>query len=513
MSDSIGWLFEESSSLGMTNNDNAATSRFNGSIKTFLREGIQNSADALWPRISNNVQSVSINIKVRKLTGQKQKNFLKSLNWEELEEHLEAIVNSDSNIDALNIQIKKALELIDKGLYLISIEDFNTSGLFGQEPLRNGEEGYEEYKESQNPNAFAAAAYGIGVNSKLDPTAGGAFGFGKFALMKASMFHTLLFNSNISDTPSPRNDGEKDVDLTDYSEGMKSNRFIGQCGLADHTIRRNDRLEEFGSTGQFGLVGTYTKPTDYGLNTLGKVGSVWNNNQLVESLYLDREEKHGTTVMIVGYDPTLDIHDKNYQDIELQEIVNVIRETVSVNFWPALVKNPKFGKNLEVSVEAYDNEKVVVKKENINPSIFMEPYISLYKQYEEGLDNPEHSEYFPQNETLNEVGSTAARVLHLEIPKTRKSRDIGEDRFHDGANHDLAIITKVLSKSKPNVPKECINTIALVRGPGMVVKYEFPTKLKNIPKNFISVAFAGTFAQSDTDAVVAERFFRNAENV
>ena len=71
---------------------------------------------------------------------------------------MEAIVNSDSNIDALNIQIKKALELIDKGLYLISIEDFNTSGLFGQEPLRNGEEGYEEYKESQKLNAFAAAA-------------------------------------------------------------------------------------------------------------------------------------------------------------------------------------------------------------------------------------------------------------------------------------------------------------------------------------------------------------------
>ena len=81
------------------------------------------------------------------------------------------------------------------------------------------------------------------------------------------------------------------MDLTDYSEGMKSNRFIGQCGLADHTIRRNDRLEEFGSTGQFGLVGTYTKPTDYGLNTLGKVGSVWNNNQLVD-LFILTERKN-----------------------------------------------------------------------------------------------------------------------------------------------------------------------------------------------------------------------------
>ena len=51
MPDSIGWMFEESSSLGIVNNDNAAVARFNGSIKTFLREAIQNSADALWPRV------------------------------------------------------------------------------------------------------------------------------------------------------------------------------------------------------------------------------------------------------------------------------------------------------------------------------------------------------------------------------------------------------------------------------------------------------------------------------
>ena len=38
----------------------------------------------------------------------------------------------------------------------------------------------------------------------------------------------------------------------------------------------------------------------------------------------------------------------------------------------------------------------------------MEPYISLYKEYEEGLDNPEYN--FLDKENLNEVGSTAARV-------------------------------------------------------------------------------------------------------
>ena len=47
----------------------------------------------------------------------------------------------------------------------------------------------------------------------------------------------------------------------------------------------------------------------------------------------------------------------------------------------------------------------------------------------------------------------------------------------------------------------------------MIVNYEFSTQLRNVPKSFVSVAFAGTFAQSDEDSVVAERFFRNAENV
>ena len=73
MVDKIGRMFEESSSLGIVNNDNAAVARFNGSIKTFLREAIQNSADALWPRVASDLPNVEINIKIRKLTGRKNR--------------------------------------------------------------------------------------------------------------------------------------------------------------------------------------------------------------------------------------------------------------------------------------------------------------------------------------------------------------------------------------------------------------------------------------------------------
>ena len=58
---------------------------------------------------------------------------------------------------------------------------------------------------------------------------------------------------------------------------------------------------------------------------------------------------------------------KKNEDIELQEIVNVIRETVSINFWPSIVKNPKFGRNLEVSVEAYENDETILQNEIIDP--------------------------------------------------------------------------------------------------------------------------------------------------
>ena len=288
---------------------------------------------------------------------------------------------------------------------------------------------------------------------------------------------------------------------------MKSNRFVGQCGLADHRIEKDGRLEEFGSTGQFGKLGTYTKPNRQGSeNILDKVGSVWNNKDLVKSLYLDRNNEAGTSVMIVGYNPTLDIDEKKYEDIELQEIVNVIRETVSINFWPSIVKTQNLEEILRFQSKHMRMMKTFFKKKKSTPQYIWNHISACIKNMKRILDNPEHN--FTDKETLNEVGSSAARVLHLEIPKTKPINHIGEEKYHPEVNHDMAILTKVLSRSNPKVPKECINTIALVRGPGMIVNYEFSNQLRNVPKSFVSVAFAGTFAQSDEDCCSSRTIFQ-----
>jgi len=60
MPDSIGWMFENASSLGIVKNDSTVSTQFDGSIKTFLREGIKKSPDAMWPR--NTTHQVDVNI-------------------------------------------------------------------------------------------------------------------------------------------------------------------------------------------------------------------------------------------------------------------------------------------------------------------------------------------------------------------------------------------------------------------------------------------------------------------
>ena len=107
MVDKIGWMFEESSSLGIVNNDNAAVSRFDGSIKTFLREAIQNSADALWPRVTDDLTNVEINIKIRKLTGRTKTNFLNSLKWEDLKEHFEREYEGEAQLGNTEAEDKR----------------------------------------------------------------------------------------------------------------------------------------------------------------------------------------------------------------------------------------------------------------------------------------------------------------------------------------------------------------------------------------------------------------------
>ena len=62
-------------------------------------------------------------------------NFLKTMGWGQLSKHVEAVAdNEKGGADVLNQSLRDGLaKLNTKPLYMLRVEDFNTSGLFGYE--------------------------------------------------------------------------------------------------------------------------------------------------------------------------------------------------------------------------------------------------------------------------------------------------------------------------------------------------------------------------------------------
>ena len=83
------------------------------------------------------------------------------MSWKTLENHLNAVASSNSTTAmSLNNKIKKGLKNIkSSSLYLIKIEDFNTSGLYGYEMRQDSD-------DSGVKNAFQAALFSTGISEK-----------------------------------------------------------------------------------------------------------------------------------------------------------------------------------------------------------------------------------------------------------------------------------------------------------------------------------------------------------
>ena len=142
----------------------------------------------------------------------------------------------------------------------------------------------------------------------------------------------------------------------------------------------------------------------------------------------------------------------------------------------------------------------------------------MYKLHEDALLDPINE--LSQKDELKAPKDTAARVINFSIPKTQS--DLPERYKHDKTDHDVALLVKYVDPiTDNNINEELLNKVALIRGPGMVVKYEFGEKstpgrgkVKNYNKDFIAIALVGAFAQDplkEIDAEIAEKFFTHCE--
>ena len=66
-------------------------------------------------------------------------------------------------------------------------------------------------------------------------------------------------------------------------------------------------------------------------------------------------------------------------------------------------------------------------------------------------------------------------MINFNIPETKK--DVPERYLHRKTDHDVALLVKYIDPATDtSVDPEFLNKVALIRGPGMVVKYEFGEK-------------------------------------
>lgn len=290
-------------------------------------------------------------------------------------------------------------------------------------------------------------------SSKQDDTAGGSYGLGKSVLWTFSGASTVVFNSCLKDGEMPDN----------------SPRLIARSKLPTHEVDGD------GTTYQgAGWLCRSTKTED-GV----RPESLWGSEAqaLAENLHVQRSSQSGTSAMVVEYrDPTRD------ERPNVEELAQAFVEASVKYFWPAIHQG-----DLEVTVETED-ETIEANVESV-PAI--RPFLECY------------TERFSDNDSLDSAGDVGG----LDVPVTLPPRANGSET-PDG-NVRLAV-----RLASPADDDTYLNSVALFRSAGMVVKYYDQSRVAYGDRNFYGVLATGE-ARSESPPTGADkeidRFLRFAE--
>lgn len=296
-------------------------------------------------------------------------------------------------------------------------------------------------------------------SNKQNETAGGKFGLGKAVLRIFSGTSTVLFNSVLSE-PDPRPD---------------SPRLIGRTRLPQHF--RGDTRHN--GQGYFG-------DTTVGEDEFEPPESLWGDTaeELAEWLSIDREDTDtpGTSVMIVGFrDPLRD------EQWETDALVQEIHNQAIKWFWPAMWRG-----DLQVRVEG-PSETLQCEITDI-PEI--QPFIDAL-------------EYDPVGGDMEDVGDVAHKKIDLDVPNR-----VSPEAITTTDDGQVSLQVRLSDESDSSE----LNTVAFVRGSGMVVRYWDRSKLVHGRRNFHGIALGGlarTWVGPETEVTQADKdvesFLKDAE--
>ena len=307
--------------------------------------------------------------------------------------------------------------------------------------------------EDERKSNFTALCRNVLDTIDDQPKKGGSYGLGKAVLWRFSAFSTVLFSSRVK------------------SELHGGLRFFARAELPYHQALG----DSWNGPGWYGEV--EERPAGH------RAVSVWDAaaERVARPAHLFRgaDLGTGTSILIVGFSEP-----GHPQPRPLSEIAHDILESSTRWFWPSISLSPA---SLRVSANVFLNGDLVFHDE-ASPGPDVLPFIHAV--------------------SANELVSTATNpgeVSEAPIPILIPGR-----RNPEEPQISAEMILRVI-RGEPGDPSRHANTVALVRGAGMVVDYRAPSRrpLGELP--FFGVLRAGEFAGSDSAHIALERFLRAAE--
>jgi transcriptional regulator with XRE-family HTH domain len=294
---------------------NPAAFAFDADLSMLTREATQNSLDERY----DSTKPVRVRYTLHEVTGEHLDAFLDAIHWPALRKHYARAAAAEQKVSR---SLQAALDDLDqkKSLVLLKIDDYNASGLTG-----------DEYDDGR----FAAVVRRQLDSHKSSKGAGGSYGLGKVTLWAASRFSLVLINSTLSEP----------------HEGHVERRVIGRLDLPWREVDG----EAYAGPGWFGQADT--EPERKNVSR-----SWWADRQTVKDLHLERlTDEPGTSFLIVG------AHDASGATETLHDMHEKLVQSLADGFWAAMIGGRDGGPLLEASVVTMRNGRVFIEEERVDP--------------------------------------------------------------------------------------------------------------------------------------------------
>lgn len=390
---------------------------------------------------------VSVDFVFEHHTGTSAKQILELIGW-------------DSGLKASLQAISKASNHLSRRADKVLRDE--SSGKFASLTIRDsGARGLEGAEDGESGNFVMLCRHVLVTDAARKALKGGSFGIGKSVIWAFSGASVAMFSS----LPLEYGEGNS-------PDSIGTPRVFGRAYLVSHKVGGKD----YTSDGHYGNVET--------VGGKNWAVSIRDNDakHLVKGSALERDWREtGTSILIPFFD-----NPRDDEPLDPQRVLDEIRLAVQRWFWPSIAAGL-----LEV--------RVGTRTEGVEDLQLVEvPAWAGFFQ---------RAELATQNTPIVDEGGASSLDLAIQIPEREAAK--AHKRVLGHATLGLTKLRLDPDESGA-IPKELLNSVALIRGAHMVVEYHSRSFSSLLP-SFVGVLKAGTYRGSTGSDLNVETFLRDSE--